>query len=1273
MKNEYKQNLGKQVFILLLAFILVFTMMPMTAFAEANDEISSKFDVTDSDSKALSVEKVTEIEGSPLYCVDASGKSARIATDSYMLIDARTNMSNVSDEGFTPLNIAKPSEEIETTIQECADISEFLKQIDLNRDQYDKLSVICALDLELEKIVAYFAVRWTKDDSVSFELEGEGTKDSPFIIESTDHLVQISKNVANGKNYKDNYFKIADTVGDEGLTLPADWVPIGCLKDGVSEYGKQDDENRLQSIEQTHPFSGNFNGNGKTIHVAENGLPLFGSINGATIENLNIFGKKIRGYGLVEYYAVGATGKIDGITIKSGSHILRSGLLGGYGNESVDISNCIVEENVIIGDDGTWGDLGDTTFFYDYVGEINHQDCIGSFTGAWNGNITNCVSYATVYGRNNVGGIAGFKGQSMRSFAVTDCAFYGEIKATGSMVGGIVGNGYTAASGPNTICVTIENCFATGKITGADNVGGIFGGEGGSAYCWGNGIGRIRNNYFAGTVTATEANANVGGIIGYMKSLDRYNDIRDNYYVEECGAENGVGGVGFIVDKTYKPKSSYQHYGRDDDPLGKGAEVLAKKIQKDDVKNGTLLQYLQAGTYGGSWIQNGKAYPEIGSEKHIIGILSRSYGKNQLEANPEITLSLNGDAAKLQDYDIYVRYSDGSEETVKASECKISGIDFSKEGYQLAVLTYQNYELTFGVQIIDRNKKTIKVQVSVYGFDPQTEDDTKHSMSAKNLESWIDSKVVSIWEDGTALDAIKSACSSEKDVVMSALSEDDENITSVVRGDVTLRNGANGKEGTWIYTVNGLYTNVPLGKQTLKENDNIVLHYSEDQETDYKNAKKEDPAPIAPSEDQVKVKFRLIGAEKAKQDVNLSDSEYLPNYVTWIATTNYTLPEGSTVYDLFTKATARAGLKNEGAGSNYVKTIQSPSGTWLGEFDNGAYSGWMYTINGAHPNVGLLYYTLQDGDEVIWHYVNDYRWEVEDWFSDPKHPSLAQEKGITKYYNGWLKAADVAGGSGGGMVEQPNDVTTDTSVGTTTAPTEVKVSEKAATDGTKEKVAEVKVSADNQKEILKQAKDNKVKEIILVVSKNDVKDAAKADAILDKSFLESIVKDTNAKLTIKTPFGDKTYTQDELKTLIASASGTTVTLTIEKSEELDEAAKLEKAKELTASLTLTARSAKTAKKNVKVTVKMNSKTTAAIQELKDLGYTVKYRYYRSTKKASAYKSAMTKSTKTYINTAGTKGKMYYYKAQVRVYDENGKLIAKTALKQCKYANRTWSR
>ena len=115
------------------------------------------------------------------------------------------------------------------------------------------------------------------------------------------------------------------------------------------------------------------------------------------------------------------------------------------------------------------------------------------------------------------------------------------------------------------------------------------------------------------------------------------------------------------------------------------------------------------------------------------------------------------------------------------------------------------------------------------------------------------------------------------------------------------------------------------------------------------------------------------------------------------------------------------------------------------------------------------------------------------------------------------------------------------------------------------------------------------------------------------------------------------------------------------------------AKALTAKLTPIARSAKTAKKNVKVTVSLDKQDKAIIKELKDAGYTVKYRFYRSTKKAAGYKAAVTKKTAAYTNTGGKKGTKYYYKVQVRVYDADGKLAAKTALKQCKYASRAWSR
>ena len=444
--------------------------------------------------------------------------------------------------------------------------------------------------------------------------------------------------------------------------------------------------------------------------------------------------------------------------------------------------------------------------------------------------------------------------------------------------------------------------------------------------------------------------------------------------------------------------------------------------------------------------------------------------------------------------------------------------------------------------------------------------------------------------------------------------------------------------------------------------------------------KENNPTPSDPNK-KITVSFRLIGATQSNGDVDLSSEEKNgykgAEYVTWIPTRSYTLQEGSTVYDLFVKAMKDTGMKEKGGSGGYVSSIWAPSqfgGYELSEFTNGKYSGWMYTMNGDHTD-GIKVQKLLNNAEIVFHYVNDYRYEVADWakMGGEKWPQL----GTGKFHNEWLKAPDRIGGTGGGnpVTEEVKDVTTDTKAGTTAAPTEVKVSEKTNADGTKTKVATVTVSADNQKEILKQAKDNKSKEIILVVSKDSVKDAEKAEVTLDKSFVDSIIKDTDAKLTIKTPFGDKTYTQEELKALSAGATGSTITITVEKAEEPidDNAEKVEKAKALTKEMKLTARSAKTAKKNIKITVKTNSKTTATIKELKDLGYTVKYRYYRSTKKASAYKSSVTKSSKTYINTAGKKGRMYYYKAQVRVYDENGKLIAKTALKQCKYANRAWSR
>ena len=539
--------------------------------------------------------------------------------------------------------------------------------------------------------------------------------------------------------------------------------------------------------------------------------------------------------------------------------------------------------------------------------------------------------------------------------------------------------------------------------------------------------------------------------------------------------------------------------------------------------------------------------------------------------------------------------------------------------------------------------------------------------------------------------------------------------------------------------------------------------------------KENNPKPVDPDK-KITVSFRLIGSTLSKGEVDLSsetkDDYKGAEYVTWISTRSYTLPEESTVYDLFAQAMKDAGLKEEGGAKGYVSTIWAPQslgGYALSEFTNGQYSGWMYTMNGEHTD-GIKIQKLLNHAEIVFHYVNDYRYEVADWskLGGDKWPQL----GTGKFHNEWLKAPDRIGGTGGGnsVAEEVKNVTTDTKAGTTTSPTDVKVSEKTATDGTKEKVAEVTVSADNQKEILKQAKENKSFEIILEVSAGNTKGAESVQMQLDTAFVKDIVEKTNADLTVNTENGKVTLDQETLKTIIGEAKGNTVTIEITKVTKPTEAQKkaagvnghllkltiksgdkvisdfnkgkvkvvaeivsklldkkvaaihiaddgkieqlagkvltiggkkyyefttphfstfalvdadelgLEVAEEpqtdvkaLTAKLTPVARSAKTAKKNVKVTTSLDKQDKAIIKELKDAGYTVKYRFYRSTKKAAGYKAAVTKKTAAYTNTGGKKGTKYFYKVQVRVYDENGKLTAKTALKQCKYASRTWAK
>lgn len=128
--------------------------------------------------------------------------------------------------------------------------------------------------------------------------------------------------------------------------------------------------------------------------------------------------------------------------------------------------------------------------------------------------------------------------------------------------------------------------------------------------------------------------------------------------------------------------------------------------------------------------------------------------------------------------------------------------------------------------------------------------------------------------------------------------------------------------------------------------------------------KKEIPGGSSEDEGMITVHFTLKGMEKQ------GSSEQM-----WIPKTEYKIPKHSKVIYVFDKALKHNGIDYHNSG-NYISKIKSPlDNEWLAELDNGKYSGWMYTVNGEHVKYGLEEYELNDGDDVVWHYTNDYRKE----------------------------------------------------------------------------------------------------------------------------------------------------------------------------------------------------------------------------------------------------------------------------------------------------------
>ena len=264
--------------------------------------------------------------------------------------------------------------------------------------------------------------------------KGDGEVGNPYIITKAEELAWFRDQVNSGNNYI--CAKISDDVevidmstvchaADKSQNLEElSWEPIG-----KNDYGYQ--------------YCGTFDGNGKTItnlyiNASQNNVGLFGYTSEGTIKNLTF-----------EYANVTNTGVFTGILV-------------GYANTS-NFQNIKISKTC----------------------QMKGGKETGGIAGDFNGNAYNCVNYATVQGNYRVGGLFGYC--SVENSSITTCANYGNVTATSTDAGGLVGY---------FISGTIQDCANYGDVKGTERVAGMAG------YV---SKGKIQNVFNYGNISATNS------------------------------------------------------------------------------------------------------------------------------------------------------------------------------------------------------------------------------------------------------------------------------------------------------------------------------------------------------------------------------------------------------------------------------------------------------------------------------------------------------------------------------------------------------------------------------------------------------------------------------------------------------------------------------------------------------------------------------------------------------------------------------------------------
>lgn len=333
--------------------------------------------------------------------------------------------------------------------------------------------------------------------SISTSLKGEGTAESPYLVESAEDLAYLAKSVNDGNSYEGKYIIQTADIDLGGK----EWTPIGYQK--------------VNSAAEDAPFAGVYSGLGhKVVGLSittprDNHMGLFGYVMSGEVEagiaNLTVDGNIT----------------VDGV---DASNIGIGGIAGTVGKDTtafkanVVLANCISNVNIT-------------------VTNCTGQPRVGCLSGyVFYGRVENCVANGDVSvsatQQSRVGGITGQTNRTHFLNCVNNGSVYSEITVSGvaSRAGGIaavITRGGVKGDEATATYTIFENCINNGAITGKGHQNVWAAGVGADFYVGGNWPGKdcrvkfincINTGVITSETTDTACFPHAGGIAGYTQN-----------------------------------------------------------------------------------------------------------------------------------------------------------------------------------------------------------------------------------------------------------------------------------------------------------------------------------------------------------------------------------------------------------------------------------------------------------------------------------------------------------------------------------------------------------------------------------------------------------------------------------------------------------------------------------------------------------------------------------------------------------------------------------